>query len=274
MNIKKLLLTTFALLFVFTGIVNAYGIDMEYKDGIYHFILSGDKIKKKIQFVSSPSLITNKEAHLNGNSLLTINTGFFDPKNQKSISYIVNGSQIVEDPLFNENMMQNPVLRQNLQKIVNRTEFRILDCDSKLKFEIAQHNSSVDFLCSINESAQGGPQLLPNLRLEEEFFIVKDKDGNIVRESASVLHKVPRTLIGIKNLPKGEQEAHIFIVTNQHPMDIYEARDLCKSYGLDSAMAFDGGSSTSLNYKNISVVSTQDSGDTGRALKSFMIIKK
>ena len=66
----------------------------------------------------------------------------------------------------------------------------------------------------------------------------------------------------------------MFIVTNENPMDIYEARDLCAKYGLDSAMAFDGGSSTSLNYKNIQVTSTQDSGDTGRALKSFMIIKK
>ncbi len=61
--------------------------------------------------------------------------------------------------------------------------------------------------------------------------------------------KVPRTLIGIKTLPKGEQEAHIFIVTNEHPMTIYEARDLCAKHGLDSAMAFDGGSSTSLDYK-------------------------
>ena len=63
-------------------------------------------------------------------------------------------------------------------------------------------------------------------------------------------------------------------MTNEHPMDIYEARDLCASYGLDSAMAFDGGSSTSMNYKNIQVTSTQDNGDTGRALKSFMIVKK
>jgi exopolysaccharide biosynthesis protein len=116
--------------------------------------------------------------------------------------------------------------------------------------------------------------LLPNLRLEEEFFIVKDSNGNIVRESASVLHKVPRTLIGLKSLSNGEQEVHIFIVTNQHPMTIYEARDLCAQYNLDSAMAFDGGSSTSLDYKNVHVVSTQDSGDTGRALKSFMVIKK
>ena len=46
-----------------------------------------------------------------------------------------------------------------------------------------------------------------------------------------------------------------------------------KKYDLDTAMAFDGGSSTSLNYKKISVISTQSTGDTGRALKSFMIIK-
>ena len=169
--------------------------------------------------------------------------------------------------------MINPVLRQNMQKILNRTEFRVLDCDSKLKYEIAQHKANVDFLCSVVTSAQGGPQLLPMLRLEEEFFIVKDGNGNVIRESASVLHKTPRTLIGIKNLEKGAQEAHIFIVTNEHPMDIYEARDLCKKYNLDSAMAFDGGSSTSLNYKKINVISTQASGDTGRALKSFMIVK-
>lgn len=267
------LLVTAIFLFAGCGLSNASSIDMEYNDGIYHFVLSGDKIKKQIKFVSSPNLITNKEAHIQGRSLFTINTGFFDPNNQKSISYIVNDTQTVEDPMFNEGLMNNPVLRQNMQKILNRTEFRILDCDSKLKYEIAQHNSGVDFMCSIVTSAQGGPQLLPNLRLEEEFFIVKDSEGNIIRESASVLHKTARTLIGIKNLKNGKQEAHVFIVTNDHPMDIFEARDLCKQYELDTAMAFDGGSSTSLNYKNINVTSIQTSGDTGRALKSFMIVQ-
>lgn len=272
---KKISAIVLLFVLVFLGVikVNASSIDMEYNDGIYHFVLSGDKIKKRIKFISSQNLITNKEAHLTAGSLFTINTGFFDPNNQKTISYIVNESQTVEDPLFNENMMSNPVLRKNMQKILNRTEFRIVDCDSKLKYEIAQHNAKVDFLCSVVTSAQGGPQLLPTLRLEEEFFIVKDADGNVIRESASVLHKTARTLIGIKNLENGKQEAHIFIVTNDHPMDIFEAQELCKMYGLDSAMAFDGGSSTSLNYKKINVTSTQASGDTGRALKSFMIVK-
>ena len=268
---KKILLTIISL-FTF-GVANA-AINVDFNDGIYHAVISGKKVKKKIQFVSSANLITNREAHNKAESLFTINTGFFDPKNQKTVSYIVNEFQTVEDPIFNTDLMMNPALRKNLRAILNRSEFRILECDEGLKYEIAPHNSKVDFLCSIKNSAQAGPQLLPTLRLEEEFFIVKDAEGNIIRESASVLHKTPRTLIGIKSLPKGEQELHVFIVTNENPMDIYEARDLCAKYGLDSAMAFDGGSSTSLNYKNIQVTSTQDSGDTGRALKSFMIIKK
>ena len=269
---RKLLL--FVVLLLFTGVANAAPINVEYENGVYHIVLTGDKIKKQINCISSSNLMTNREVHNTSGSLLTINTGFFDPKNQKSISYIVNDYQTVEDPLFNENLMLNPVLRKKMKLILDRTEFRILDCDSKLKYEIASHGAKVDFLCSIKESAQGGPLLLPNLQLEEEYFIEKDADGNITREAASVLHKTPRTLIGLKALEKGEQEVHIFIVTNENPMDIYEARDLCAKYGLDSAMAFDGGSSTSLDYKKIHVVSTQNSGDTGRALKSFLIIKK
>lgn len=249
-------------------------INMEYIDGVYHFVLSGERIKKRIQFISSANLITNSEAHNNSGAILTINAGFFDPKNQKTISYIVNDYQTIEDPLFNENLVLNPVLRKNLKSILNRTEFRVLDCDGKLKYEIASHDSKVDFMCSIKTSAQGGPQLLPNLRLEEEFFIVKDEKGNIIRESASVLHKTPRTIIGLKSLAKGEQEVHIFIVSNNNPMDIYEARNLCINYGLESAMAFDGGSSTSLNYKKIALTSAQEHSDTGRALKSFMIINR
>lgn len=243
-------------------------IDIKYEEGIYHIILDGKKLEKKIEFVASESLITNKEAHNSSGSILTINTGFFDPKNQKTISYIVNDRNTAVDPLFNENLLMNPILRQNIDKIVNRTEFRVVECDGKYHYEIVPHKSPVDFACSIETSAQGGPMLLPELKLEEEFFIVKDQNGKIIRESASVLTKTARTLIGIK-----ENNIHILIVTNKNPKTIYEARDLCKKLGLERAMAFDGGSSTSLNYKKtIDVVSTPDEG--GRMLKSFMIIKK
>ena len=223
-------------------------IDVTYDDGIYHIVLKGEKIKRHVKFISSESLITAKEAHNRAKAKLTVNAGYFDPENQKSISYIVT------------------FLMRNLDKIINRTEFRVVECDNrKFHYEIVPHKSSVDFGCNIITSAQGGPLVYPQLRLEEEGFIVK-KDGQVIRESCSVLHKTARTIIGLKG-----DDAHILIITDKHPMDMYEVHDYVKSLGLDRAMAFDGGSSTSMNYLNkYSVTSVGDGA--GRSVKSFLIV--
>ena len=267
---KKTLLIIFLLFFsAFVSAVWAFAepIKIDCENGIYHIILDGTKVGKKLEFVSSEKLITNKEAHFTSASILTINAGFFDPNNQKTISYIVTDRNTVADPLLNENLLSNSVLRQNMDKIINRTEFRVVECDGKYHYEIVPHKTPVEFACSIVTSAQGGPMLVPELRLEEEFFILKNSDGKIIRESASVLEKTARTIIGLKG-----DDIHILIITNKNPKTIYEARDLCVKLGLERAMAFDGGSSTSLNYKkSIDIVSTSDAG--GRMLKSFMILK-
>lgn len=242
-------------------------IQINYEDGIYHIVLDGNKFARRIKFVSSEKLISNKEAHMKSGASLTINAGFFDPNNQKTISYIVSDGSTAADPLVNENLLSNAVLRQNLDKIMNRTEFRVVECENKYHYEIVPHKTSVDFACNVVTSAQGGPQILPELRLEEEFFIVKNKEGKIIRESASVLDKTARTVIGLKG-----NDVHILIITNKNPMTIYEVRDLCQKLGFEKAMGFDGGSSTSMNYKKtIDVTSTKDAG--GRLLKSFMIIQ-
>ena len=244
-------------------------IEISYDNGIYHIVLTGEKIKRRIKFVAAESLMSNREAHLKGKSELTINTGFFDPVNGKTISYIVTDRNTAVDPMFNENIYKNPVLRKNLDKLLNRTEFRIVECNNKYEYQIVEHKSGVDFGCNIITSAQAGPMILPQLRLEEELFVIKDKYGNVIRESASVLHKMPRTIIGIKG-----EDAHILIITDKNPMDLYEVQKLCKMLGFDRAMAFDGGSSTSMNYKKeIEVVSKTDEAG-GRLLKSFMIIPK
>ena len=241
-------------------------IDVTYNDGIYHIVLKGEKIKRHVKFVSSDSLITAKEAHNRAKAKLTVNAGYFDPENQKSISYIVSDRNTVDDPLVNENLLRNPFLMRNLDKIINRTEFRVVECDNrKFHYEIVPHKSSVDFGCNIITSAQGGPLVYPQLRLEEEGFIVK-KDGQVIRESCSVLHKTARTIIGLKG-----DDAHILIITDKHPMDMYEVHDYVKNLGLDRAMAFDGGSSTSMNYLNkYSVTSVGDGA--GRSVKSFLIV--
>lgn len=243
-------------------------ITVNKNDGIYHIVLKGEKIKKRIKFVASEDLKTNREAHNLSKAILTVNAGFFDPKNGKTISYIVTDKMITADPMFNESLLNNPFFKRHKDKVINRSEFRILQCGNKYKYDIVAHNAPVPFECNIETSAQGGPLLYPELRMEEEGFIVKDSDGKVIRESASVLHKVSRTVIGIK----GSDECHILIITDDNPMTLEEVAKLCKDLGLDRAMAFDGGSSTSMNYKkDVEVISTKGDG-AGRMLKSFMLV--
>lgn len=266
---KKLVLLFVCLfLCVNTAFAKGNNIDINYDNGIYHIVLKGEKIKKKIKVYASETLKTNKEIHKAANALLTINAGFFDPSNGKTISYVVMDGQTMEDPIMNENLLTNTFLNKNLNKILNRTEFRVVDCYGKLKYEIVPHNTKEDFECYVKEAVQGGPLILPELRLEEELFVVKDGD-KIVRESSSVLHKTSRTVLGLKN-----GELHILIITDENPMDMYEVQKLCKKLGFERAMGLDGGSSTSFDYKNeISVISKKGDG-AGRELKSFIYIKK
>lgn len=249
--------------------VHAVGdISIDKNDGVYHIILSGEKVKKRIKFVASEDLMTNREAHIKGNATLTVNAGFFDPKNGKTISYIVTDKMTAADPMFNNALLANPFFRKNMNMILNRSEFRVMQCGNKFQYDIVSHKANIPFGCSLITSAQGGPLILPELHLEEEGFIVKNAEGNVIRESASVLHKTSRTIIGLKGL----NECHILIFTDDKPVDMYEVQQYCKELGLDRAMAFDGGSSTSMNYKrNIEVVSVKGDG-AGRMLKSFMLV--
>jgi exopolysaccharide biosynthesis protein len=264
---KRLLLGIFCL-FLLCGCTAECGqIDVNYNDGIYHIVVDKSKIKKKIKVYASQELETNVNIHKSSRAELTFNAGYFDPKNAKSISYVISDRQTIEDPLTNRSLFDNPTLRKNMSKILNRTEFRIVDCDNKYKFDIVPHNTPIDFACSIVESVQGGPMILPDLKLEEEFFVVKDENGNVTRESCSVLHKVARTVIGIK-----DGNLHVLIITDEHPMDLYEVQELCKKLGFEKAMNLDGGSSTSMNYKNIyNVISLKGDG-AGRKLKSFILV--
>ncbi len=241
---------------------------VSFDDGIYHIVVDTTSNEHSLKAILTDNLETNKFVHKSSGAIFTINTGFFDPKNQKTISYIYSDGQLQEDPLLNENLVNNPSITKNWNIISNRTEFRIIKDGDNLVYDIDGHNNPHKGV--ILESLQAGPMLLPQMDLAKEYFVVKNKQGVVIRESASVLHKSARTLIGIKG-----NQIHIFIVTDKHPMDIYEAQEFCRSYCLDKAMAFDGGSSTSFDYLNkYHVVSTGISGDdTGRRLKSFLILK-
>jgi hypothetical protein len=255
---KKLLLT---LLFLSSSAFAS--IDISHESGIYHIILKGEKIKKQIKFMASDELITNHEAQEKSGARLVVNTGFFDPKNQKTVSYVVTDNVISADPLLNENLVSNPALSKNMNKILNRTELRLVECGRKLHYEITAHNEPVDFECWIITTNQGGPLILPELRLEEEFFVVTE-NGRVTRDSISALKKTARTIAGIKN-----GDLHILIITNDNKMTLTEVQELCKTLGFERAMGFDGGGSTSMNYKDKYDVVSEGQG---RKLKSFMLV--
>lgn len=271
MNKKLILLTLLmGIFFPLFNIQPAKAIDISESDGVYHIILEKNKkLAKRLKCVIADDLMTNRELHKKADAVLTVNGGFFDPQNKKTVSFVATDGQIVADPIFNENLLADPLLRKNIDKILNRSEFRVLECFNGYQFEIAQHKSPIDFECQLMNSIQAGPLVHPQLQLEEEFFIVRDEEGNIIRESASALQKVPRTIIGLK-----DKNVHILIFTDEHPMTLEEVSKYCAELNLDRAMALDGGGSTSMNYLDkIEVVSKPENGQ-GRMLKSFIILKK
>ena len=268
MKYFKSFILCLVVLFLIDIPVQASNISIKEDNGVYHVILKGEQVKKKIKFVTSEDLITNKEAHKKSKAKLTVNAGFFDPKNGQTISYIVTDRVVSADPMFNQSLTISPFFRKNMNKILNRSEFRVSQCGNKFEYSIVSHKANVPFGCALITSAQGGPLIMPELKMEEEGFVIKNENGEVIRESASVLHKTSRTIIGLK----GTDECHILIFTDKRPVDLYEVQEYCKKIGLDRAMGFDGGSSTSLNYKNsLDIVSTIGDGG-GRMLKSFMLV--
>lgn len=235
-------------------------------EGVYVIELTSSKIKDKFMPYCVEGLETNKEVYDKTGARLVVNAGFFDPKNKKTVSYVVIDGKVVADPKDNENLMNNKALDPYMDKILNRSEFRILEDEKgKLIYDIASHNDAIAEGLTLKHSVQAGPMLFPELRLEEEFFVLT-KDGKIISESASSLHKYARTAIGIR-----ENDVYLFIITNDSPMTLSEVADLTRKWGMEKAMAFDGGGSTSFDSKELQVISEKD--NQARKLKSFLILK-
>ncbi|MGN0014857.1 MAG: phosphodiester glycosidase family protein, partial [Candidatus Gastranaerophilaceae bacterium] len=180
----------------------------------------------------------------------------------------LNGKQIL-DPHNNKNLMNNLHLKPYMDKILNRSELRILKAksDGSLKYDIVPHNEVCSDDYEILHSIQGGPGLVPDLRLAEEFFVLTDKTGKIISESASSLSKYARTLVGIK-----DNNLYFVIATNKHPISLPEAAEILKEAGMEKAMAFDGGGSVSVDFKDDDLHIISDKDQTARRLKSFWII--
>lgn len=278
---KKILSITFLVcaVIVFTmgacPVVCKGCIDIEITEdkGLYIIRIPKERNSRVYPYVTK-FLTYNKDVFAQTNAELVINAGYFDPKNHGTTSYVIIDGKTVLDPTENKNLMNNQALSPYLDKILNRTEFRVYSCQNGVRYDITAHNTKPPFGCSVVHSIQAGPMLYPDLKLSREYFVTKDENGNVTRDSITALKKCARTAIGLK-----DGDIYIIIANIYHKLTLVELHKICEKLCLEKAMNFDGGGSTSLNFKgtnntkfrNLEITSDKDKN--ARKLKSFLVIE-
>ena len=241
---------------------------IEDEEGVYVIKIKASKLKDELKPYVVEELMTTRELYDQNEFTLVVNGGFFDGKNKKTVSFVVINGETVADPNNNENLIENKYLEPYLDKILNRSELRAYDFQGHTVYDITTHSEPVPVNCQMKHSLQAGPQLVPELRLEEELFILKDEEGKVISERASSLHKYARTAVGIK-----DNDVYIFIATDKAPKTLEEMAELAKKFKMEKALALDGGGSTSIDFGDLHIITEKnDTDQTGRKVKSFLII--
>jgi hypothetical protein len=240
----------------------------EPEPGVYVVAIDSGYFYKNSLIYLSDELATVDEVAKEKKAKVAINGGFFDPNNAKTTSFVLIDGKIVADPQKNESLTNNPELQPHMGKILNRSEFRVMQCGIRKKIDIVKHYAPVDAKCVVRYSLQAGPRLLPSFRLADEFFVLKE-DGKVIRQSAGSLEKCARSAIGLK-----EGKVYLIAVDKDHGMTLPELAKLVDLLGMEKAMAFDGGSSTSLNVNlpgtQFSLVSAGEGA--GRKVKTILLV--
>lgn len=208
-------------------------------------------------------------------TVAAINGGYFDPVNQKTTSFIVQQSQIIADPRFNERLVDNPDLKQYLRKIFNRAEFRRYNCHDQTQYDIQLHSSPIPPNCTLIESLGGGPGLLPQDSSLTEAFTAY-RDGKKIRDAIGRESLNARSAIGIMN-----NQDVILVMVAQKPdqplnsgISLIELADVLSNLGAVKAMNLDGGSSASLYYDGQGIYGRVDKegNQIQRPIKSMLSV--
>ena len=235
--------------------------------GIYVFKINTKKYGKKIKPYMTKKLTTPQVVYDDNCFDFVVNGGFFDVKNGKSVSYVTIDNELVADVEDNIKLMKHLKSQKRYEQVLSRAELRILENKRhKLKFDIALHNDPIKKGYKIKHALQAGPMLLPTIDLVQEGFVIKEND--IVKsQSVDILKRRERTAIGLKG-----KYLYVVLFTKDHKVDAYEMKKYMeKTLKVKKSMALDGGLSTAVNYKNISIGSL---GKYQRKVKSFLVVER
>ena len=235
--------------------------------GVYVFKIDTNKYGSKIKPYMSNKLTTTQKIYDDNCFDLVVNGGFFDVKTGKSVSYVTIDNELVSDVEDNIELMKDLKKQKRYEEVLSRAELRILENKRhKLKFDIALHNEPIKKGYTIKHALQAGPMLTPDMDLVNEGFVIKE-DGIVKYQSVDILKRRERTAIGLKG-----KYLYIVIFTKDHKVDAHEMKDYMENtLKLKKAMAFDGGLSTSVNYRNINIGSL---GKFQRRVKSFLVVER
>lgn len=184
-------------------------------------------------------------------SIAVLNGGFFDPLNQKTTSYVVIDGQEVVSPERNERLMGNPDLTTYLPAILNRSEFRVYQCDGgQRRYDIVSHQTAPPDGCQLQHAIAAGPQLLPVDTSQAEAFIDSNADGSLRRDALGYSQPNARTAIGL--MADGTvlwvMAAQKATPSGRSGMTLPALAAFMKNLGAQKGLNLDGGTSSSLYY--------------------------
>lgn len=204
-----------------------------------------------------------------------INGGFFDPNNQKTASYIILNGDLVADPSTNERLVNNPKLVPYIDKILNRSEFRRYQCNSKTRYDIVLHSEPIPEDCQLVDALGAGPMLLPEDNSFEEGF-VDYANEQVIRDALGSQRPNARSAVGIT--PEGTIILAMVAQIADYPansgISLPNLATFLKTLGVEKAMNLDGGSSTSFSYQGVTIYGRVDTEGNyvQRPIKSVLMV--
>jgi len=225
-------------------------------------------------FAFDRGLILSDVVKRNG-ALAGINGGYFNHSDGQPVSQVIAEGKIIADPQKNLSLILNPILKPILNNIfAKRVELRLLQKnDLSESWQIVSHDQPLPPGNTLIHSLQAGPKLLPGYNPEQEGFIIKNEKGEVIRDGIGTLSRAARSAVGITKsgelilvMIEGSYEKRTGVTMKQ-------LAEVMKNLGAETAMALDGGSSSTLTWKSGNIYKTiTGSGKSPARLNSVLLI--
>ncbi len=244
-------------------------------NSIVHIITIPHESNYEIIPTATSELATLKKFVIQSNAIAGINGGFFDPKNQKTTSYILQQGAVIADPRNNIGLIENLKIQPYLGKILNRSEFRSYICGKNIHYDIALHSDPIPLRCQLQNALGAGPKILPLETSVQEGFVAY-KYGKVVRNAIETTSRNARSAIGIT---KNQDILLVMVQQRSHKdsgMSLSELANFLSNLGVVKAMNLDGGSSSSISYQGQIFYGRldRDGNEVKRSLKSVLLVTK